>query len=90
VAGILIAIFTFSLGLLIVLGHNVRVLDLPFIVTVCGRGLTLKSATYAPIPGQAERVIPEGAIARWKCVAAGCVALAIGALLLYHSFFRAA
>ena len=90
VAGIIIAMFTFPLGLLIVLGHNIWVFDLPVIVTVCGWGMTLKSMTYALIPGQAERMIPAGANAHRKYAAGGCVALAIGALLLYHSFFRAA
>ena len=90
VAGIIIAMFTFPVGLLIVLGHNIWVLDLPVIVTVCGWGMTLKSMTYALIPGQAERVIPSGANAQRKYRAGGFVALAIGALLLYHSFFRAA
>ncbi|HLL15090.1 MAG TPA: hypothetical protein VK388_08500 [Pyrinomonadaceae bacterium] len=90
VAGIIIAMFTFPLGLLIVLGHNIWVFDLPVIVTVCGWGMTLKSATYALVPGQAERMIPAGANAHRKYAAAGFVALAIGALLLYHSFFRAA
>lgn len=90
VAGIIIAMYTFPLGLLIVLGHNVWVLDLPVIVTVCGWGMTLKSVTYALIPGQAERMIPAGRNAHRKYAWGGLVALAIGALLLYHSFFRAA
>lgn len=89
VAGIIIAMYTFPLGLLIVLGHNIWVLDLPVIVTVCGWGMTLKSASYALVPGQAERMIPSGANAHLKYRAGGFVALAIGALLLYHSFFRA-
>ena len=89
VAGIIIAMFTFPLGLAVVLGHNIWVFDLPVIVTICGWGMTLKSATYALIPGQAERMIPTGANAHRKYMAAGFVALAIGALLLYHSFFRA-
>ena len=89
VAGIIIAMYTFPLGLLIVLGHNIWVFDLPVIVTVCGWGLTIKSASYALLPGQAERMIPEGERAHRKYFAAGLVALAIGALLLYHSFFRA-
>ena len=89
VAGIIIAMFTFPLGLLIVLGHNIWVLDLPVIVTVCGWGMTLKSASYALVPGQAERMIPSDENAQRKYRAGGFVALAIGALLLYHSFFRA-
>ena len=89
VAGIIIAMYTFPLGLLIVLGHNIWVLDLPVIVTVCGWGMTLKSTSYALFPGQAERMIPSGANAHRKYRAGGFVALAIGALLLYHSFFRA-
>jgi hypothetical protein len=89
VAGIIIAMFTFPLGLLIVLGHNIWVLDLPVVVTVCGWGMTLKSVSYALFPGQAERMIPTGPHAQRKYRAGGFVALAIGALLLYHSFFRA-
>ena len=89
VAGIIIAMYTFPLGLLIVLGHNVWVFDLPVIVTVCGWGMTIKSASYALLPGQAERMIPSGERAHRKYFAGGFVALAIGALLLYHSFFRA-
>lgn len=89
VAGIIIAMYTFPLGLFIVLGHNIWVFDLPVIVTVCGWGMTIKSASYALIPGQAERVIPSGANAHRKYFAGGFGALAIGALLLYHSFFRA-
>ena len=89
VAGIMLAMYPFPLGLLIVLGHNIWVLDLPVIVTVCGWGMTLKSASYAFLPGQAERMIPAGANAHLKYRAGGFVALAIGALLLYHSFFRA-
>ena len=88
VAGIIIAMFTFPLGLLVVLGHNIWVFDLPVIVTICGWGMTLKSASYALIPGQAERMIPMGANAHRKYASAGFVALAIGGLLLYHSFFR--
>lgn len=89
VAGIIIAMYTFPLGLLIVLGHNIWVADVPVVVTVCGWGMTLKSVSYALIPGQAERMIPSGAGAHRKYVAGGFGALAIGALLLYHSFFRA-
>jgi hypothetical protein len=89
VAGIIIAMFTFPLGLLIVLGHNIWVLDLPVIVTVCGWGMTIKSLSYALIPGQAERVIPADANAHRKYRVGGFLLLAIGALLLYHSFFRA-
>jgi len=89
VAGIIIAMYTFPLGLLIVLGHNIWVFDLPVIVTVCGWGMTIKSASYALLPGQAERMIPTGERAYRKYFAGGLVALAIGALLLYHSFFRA-
>ncbi len=89
VAGIIIAMYTFPLGLLIVLGHNIWVLDVPVIVTVCGWGMTIKSASYALLPGQAERMIPAGVNAHRRYRAGGFVALAIGGLLLYHSFFRA-
>jgi hypothetical protein len=82
--------FTSPPGLLVVPGRNIRWFGLPVIAIACGRGRLLKSVTYASIPGQAERVLPRGANAQGKYVAGGFVALAIGALLLYHSFFRAA
>ena len=47
VAGIIIAMFTFPVGLMIVVGHNVWVFDAPVIITISGWGMTIKSLIYA-------------------------------------------
>jgi hypothetical protein len=87
-AGIIIAAFTFPLGLLLVLGHNVWVFDLPVIVTLCGWGMTIKSLSYAVLPGRAERMIPAGANAHRLYAAGGYFGIALSSLLLYHYYFR--
>jgi len=89
VAGIIIAMFTFPVGLMLVVGHNVWVFDVPVIITVSGWGMTLKSLTYALIPGSAERVIPDGSDAHRKYAWAGAGSLPLSLLLIWHSFFRA-
>jgi hypothetical protein len=87
-AGIIISAFTFPLGLLLVLGHNVWVWDVPVIITICGWGMTIKSLSYALLPGRADRMIPEGANAHRLYAAGGYFGIAVSALLLYHYYFR--
>lgn len=87
-AGFIIAMFTLPQGLLIVLGHNVWVLDIPVIITICGWGMTIKSVIYALIPGRAETMIPEGANAHRKYAWGGALIIPVSILLVWHSFFR--
>lgn len=89
VAGIIIAMYTLPQGLLIVLGHNIWVLDIPVIITICGWGMTLKSIIYALLPNRAEAVIPVGANAHLKYARGGALMIPVSLLLIWHSFFRA-
>lgn len=88
VAGIIIAMYTLPLGLVIVLGHNVWVMDVPVIITICGWGMVIKSVIYALIPGWVDRVIPEGENAHRKYVLAGVLMIPLSLLLVYYAFFR--
>lgn len=89
VAGIIIAMFTFPQGLLIALGHNVWVLDVPVIITICGWGMMVKSIIYALVPRMAERAIPDGEDAHRKYAAGGACIIPLSLLLIYHSFLVA-
>lgn len=89
VAGIIIAMYTLPQGLLIVLGHNIWVMDIPVIITICGWGMTIKSILYAVVPGRAEAVIPTGANAHRKYALGGALMIPVSLLLIWHSFFRA-
>jgi hypothetical protein len=87
-AGIIIAMYTLPQGLLIVLGHNIWVLDIPVAITICGWGMTIKSIIYAIIPDRAEAVIPEDSNAHRKYAWAGALMIPVGLVLIWHSFFR--
>jgi hypothetical protein len=89
VAGIIIAMYTLPQGLLIVLGHNIWVMDIPVIITICGWGMTIKSIVYAVVPGRAEAVIPTGPNAHRKYAGGGALMIPVSLLLIWHSFFRA-
>jgi hypothetical protein len=88
VAGIIIAVYTLPQGLLIVLGHNIWVLDVPVIITICGWGMTIKSIVYAIVPSRAEAVIPTGPNAHRKYAWGGALIIPVSLLLIWHSFFR--
>ena len=55
-AGLYVGTFTLPLGLLIALGHNVWVLDVPVLVTIFGWGWTLKGALYLLRPATLQQV----------------------------------
>jgi hypothetical protein len=87
-AGIIIPMFTFPVGLALVLAHNIWVWDVPVIVTICGWGMTIKSVSYAVLPGQADRMIPTREGAHRLYAVGGYFGIALSALLLYHYFVR--
>ena len=89
VAGIIIAMYTLPQGLLVVLGHNVWVVDVPVIITICGWGMTIKGMLYAFVRGRAEAVIPDGPNAHRKYAWGGALMIPLSLLLIWHSFFRA-
>src|SRR5262245_20628543 len=89
VAGIIITMYTLPVGLLIIAGHNIWVFDVPVIITICGWGMTIKSMTYALIPGRAERMIPDDSNEHRKDAWAGVGIIPFSLLLIWDSFFRA-
>lgn len=88
VAGIIIAMYTLPLGLVIVLGHNVWVFDVPVIVTICGWGMIIKSVIYFLVPGWVDRAIPVGENAHRKYALGGGLMIPLTLLLVYYAFFR--
>jgi hypothetical protein len=88
VAGIIIAMYTLPLGLVIVLGHNIWVFDVPVIVTICGWGMVIKSVIYALFPSWVDRVIPVGEKAHRKYALGGGLMIPLSLLLVYYAFFR--
>jgi hypothetical protein len=89
VAGIIIVMYTLPQGLLIVLGHNIWVWDIPVVITICGWGMTVKSITYAILPRRADSLIPTGPNAHRKYAWGGAVMIPVSVLLIWHSFFKA-
>jgi hypothetical protein len=89
VAGIIIAMYTFPLGLSIILCHNLWVWDVPVIITISGWGMMIKSLLYALVPGVAERAISEQESAYRKYALGGALIIPVSLLLVYYSFFRA-
>ena len=89
-AGIIIAMLTLPVGLVIVITHNVWVAGIPVVVTVAGWGMVIKSLTYLLIRRRADKMIPDGthavAMYRW----AGVLGMIAGALVLYDSIYRGA
>lgn len=87
VAGIIIAMYTFPLGLLIVIGHNKWVFGLPVIITILGWGMTLKGIVYALFPKKVEAVIAENS----KGYAyGGWLLIPLGLVMIWESFLRSA
>lgn len=87
-AALVIGAYTLPFGLAIVLTHNVWVLGLPVVVTVCGWAWTVKSVVYLLRPQTLDVWVPEaiGPGARRKLVAVGLLMACLGAALTWHAF----
>ena len=59
VAPLVIGTFTLPMGLALVIGHNVWVLDWPVIVTLFGWAMTVKASLYLLFPATFERHLPH-------------------------------
>jgi hypothetical protein len=59
VAALIIPMYTLPMGLVLVVGHNVWTWDWPLFLTVCGWGITIKSALYLLAPAAAERMLAK-------------------------------
>ena len=86
--GLMLGTFNLLLGLMVALGHNVWVWGPPVIVTLAGWLMTLKGAMYLLLPGSHALVMPEGKRMERGFRVAGIVAMVLGALLTYDSFYR--
>ena len=86
--GLLIATFNFPLGVVIVLGHNVWVWDIPVIVTLVGWLTTIKSGLYLVIPSGHLRVMPTAERLERGFRIVGVVLIGLGVVVGYDAFFR--
>ena len=64
VAPLIIGMYTFPLGLLIVAGHNQWAWDWPVLITIVGWAMTVKSVIYLLVPGVSERMLANAD--RWE------------------------
>ena len=86
--GLMLGTFNLLLGLIVVLGHNVWVWGLPVIVTLAGWLMALKGAMYLLFPGSHVLVMPDGERMERGFRVAVVIAMVLGALLTYDSFYR--
>jgi uncharacterized protein YjeT (DUF2065 family) len=91
--GFILAAMSLPVGLIIILGHNIWVWDLPVIVTVAGWLTTLKSVAYLLLPHahtvvmrSAEQMSGQRMERGFRII--GTVMIVLGAVTFYDSFFR--
>ena len=91
--GFILAAMSLPVGLIIILGHNIWVWDLPVIVTLAGWMTTVKSVIYLLFPRAhahvmraSERVIGARMENGFRIV--GAVMIFLGAVTAYDSFIR--
>jgi hypothetical protein len=85
---LLLATFNLPVGLAVVLGHNVWVWDIPVVVTLAGWVMVLKSVVYLLLPRSLTRVMPTGDRMVRGFRIAGALAILLGVVLIYDSFYR--
>jgi len=86
-AGAIIGLYTLPLGLLLIVGHNVWVLDWPVFLTICGWGMTIKSAIYLLVPGSAERALSSAAAqSEWSYRLVGAAAAVCGGIITWQAW----
>lgn len=86
--GFVLAGVSLPVGLVIVIGHNVWVWDLPVIVTVAGWATTLKSVVYLLFPRIHMSVMSSNTRVEKGIRIIGAVMIALGALTAYDAFWR--
>ena len=91
--GFILALIGLPVGLIIVVGHNIWVWDVPVLVTIFGWVGTLKSAAYLLLPGAhtgvmraSERMAGHRPEIAFRIV--GTAMAVLGAATAYHAFFR--
>ena len=86
--GLLLAAFNLPIGVLIVLGHNVWVWDVPVIITVAGWMTTLKSIGYLLFPRSHQKMMSLAVRPETAFRVIGVVIIVLGVITGYDAFFR--
>ena len=81
-AALIIGAFTLPLGLLVAIGHNVWVLDVPVIITIIGWGWTLKGTLYMTAPGVLHFAARPHIHRPNRFVIGGIISLILGAAVI--------
>ena len=87
-APFIIGSLTLPLGLFIVIGHNIWVLDFPVIITVCGWGMVIKSIAYLLFPGCIKMITPDTEInLRYASIGVGILMIIMGLILVFDTYY---
>lgn len=86
--GLLLAMLTLPLALLVVLTHTIWVWGLPVIVTLLGWAMVIKSLFHLFIPRALQLMLRDCERSQRAFKIAGVVMMLLGALLVYDSFYR--
>ena len=80
--GLYIGVLTLPLGLLIVLGHNIWVLNAPVIVTAIGWGWTIKGSLYLIHPATPRKVAARHLAHPGRFALAGAIIIVLAGVVL--------
>jgi uncharacterized protein YjeT (DUF2065 family) len=86
--GFVLASMSLPVGLIIILGHNIWVWDLPVIVTLAGWMTSAKSVVYLLFPRAHMKVMSARLRPEKGLRGVGSVMIVLGALTAYDAFFR--
>ena len=86
-APFVIGSLTLPLGLIVVTGHNIWVLDFPVIITVGGWGMVIKSCAYLLIPRSIDMITPRTEInLRYASTGVGILMIIMGLALVIDTY----
>ena len=89
-APFIIGSLTLPLGLIIITGHNIWVLDIPVIITVYGWGMVIKSCSYLLFPRSIEMITPKSEThLRYASIGVGILMIIMGLILVVDTFWGA-
>ena len=86
--GFVLALLGLPFGLIMILGHNIWVWDIPVIVTIAGWVTTLKSVIYLLFPTTHRRVMSANARPEIGFQIVGVVFILLGLVVGYDVFLR--
>ena len=86
--GFVLALLGLPFGLIMILGHNIWVWDIPVIVTIAGWATTLKSTIYLLFPTAHRRVMSANARPEIGFQIVGAAFIVLGLVVGYDVFLR--